>query len=81
MATPYYARPAARRRSSITWRDGFRILWTILKLYRAERPLPFFGALGVALAIISIGLAVPIFITYCRKGSCRACRPRCCRPV
>ena len=28
----------------------------------------FFGALGIALAIISIGLAIPIFITYVQEG-------------
>lgn len=62
--TPYYARPQGSASKLNTWRDGFRILWTILQLYRAERPLPFFGALGLALAIAAIGLAVPIIITF-----------------
>ncbi len=51
-----------------TWHDGFRILWTVLKLYRAERPLSLFGAFGIALIIMSIGLAIPIFITYVQEG-------------
>jgi hypothetical protein len=51
-----------------TWHDGFRILWTVLKLYRAERPLSLFGSLGTALAIMAIGLAIPIFITYVQEG-------------
>lgn len=62
--TPYYARPEGSASKLNTWRDGFRILWTILQLYRAERPLPFFSALGAALAIVAIALAVPIVITY-----------------
>lgn len=62
--TPYYARPEGSASKLNTWSDGFRILWTILQLYRAERPLPFFSALGAALAIVAIGLAVPIIITY-----------------
>ena len=51
-----------------TWRDGMRILFTIVGLYRSERPLAFFFGLGVALAIVSIGLAIPIFVTYLQQG-------------
>ncbi len=68
VATPYYSRPSGSVSKLSTWHDGFRILWTVLKLYRAERPLPLFGAFGVALAIMSIGLAIPIFITYLEEG-------------
>lgn len=62
--TPYYARPQGSASKLNTWRDGFRILSTIFQLYRAERPLSLFGALGVALAIASVGIAVPVVITY-----------------
>jgi hypothetical protein len=51
-----------------TWSDGCRILWTILQLYRSERPLPFFGALGIAMAIASIGLAIPVAVTFLETG-------------
>jgi glycosyltransferase involved in cell wall biosynthesis len=68
MATPYYSRVAGSESKLSTWEDGFRILGTILKLYRSERPLPFFGALAATFAFISIGLAVPIFITYVQEG-------------
>jgi len=44
--TPYYSRPVGSASKLSTWQDGFRILWTILKLYRAERPLSLFGAFG-----------------------------------
>ncbi len=68
LATPYYSRAAGSASKLSTWQDGFRILWTLLKLYRAERPLPLFGAFGLALAIMSIGLAIPIVITYVQEG-------------
>jgi glycosyltransferase involved in cell wall biosynthesis len=68
VATPYYSRPSGSASKLSTWRDGFRILWTVLKLYRAERPLSLFGAFGIALAIMSIGLAIPVFITYLQEG-------------
>ncbi|AXK83394.1 glycosyltransferase [Pseudolabrys taiwanensis] len=66
--TPYYARLEGSSSKLNTWRDGFRILWTILQLYRAERPLPFFSAVGFALAIVSVALAVPIVITFVETG-------------
>jgi glycosyltransferase involved in cell wall biosynthesis len=66
--TPYYSRPAGSASKLSTWHDGFRILWTVLKLYRAERPLALFGSLGIALGIVAVGLAIPIFITYVERG-------------
>jgi glycosyltransferase involved in cell wall biosynthesis len=66
--TPYYARPAGSVSKLNTWRDGFRILGTILKLYRSEKPLRFFTAIGIILALLSIGLAIPVIITYLEQG-------------
>jgi len=68
MPTPYYSRPSGSASKLSTWHDGFRIFGTVLKLYRAERPLSLFGAIAVALAIMSVGLAIPIFITYVQEG-------------
>jgi glycosyltransferase involved in cell wall biosynthesis len=69
MPTPYYSRPEGSASKLSTWRDGFRILRTVLRLYRAERPLPLFTGLGISLAIVSIGIAIPIFITYLQDGT------------
>ena len=68
MPTPYYSRPVGSVSKLSTYRDGFRILGTVLRLYRAERPLALFSAIGASLAIVSIGLAIPIFITYLQEG-------------
>src|ERR1700693_2317529 len=68
IATPYYARPEGSFSKLNTWRDGFRILGTILKLYRSEKPLRFFSAIGGFLALVSIGLAIPVVITYLEQG-------------
>jgi glycosyltransferase involved in cell wall biosynthesis len=68
VATPYYSRPSGSVSKLSTWHDGFRILWTVFRLYRAERPLPFFGAVGIALVVMSIGLAIPILVTYLQEG-------------
>src|ERR1700722_4141351 len=66
--TPYYARPEGSVSKLNTWRDGFRILGTILKLYRSEKPLRFFTGIGIFLMLASIGLAIPVFITYLEQG-------------
>ena len=66
--TPYYARPQGSFSKLNTWSDGLRILGTILKLYRSEKPLRFFTAIGVVLAVLAVGLAVPVFITYLEQG-------------
>ncbi|HET7887040.1 MAG TPA: glycosyltransferase family 2 protein [Bradyrhizobium sp.] len=66
--TPYFARPEGSVSKLNTWRDGFRILSTILKLYRSEKPLRFFTGLGIFVGLLSIGLATPVFVTYLEEG-------------
>ncbi len=66
--TPYYSRPEGSVSKLNTWRDGFRILRSIFQIYRAERPLPFFSALAIALGAVAIGLAIPIFVTFVQEG-------------
>jgi glycosyltransferase involved in cell wall biosynthesis len=66
--TPYFARPEGSFSKLNTWRDGFRILGTILKLYRSEKPLRFFTTISLTLALMSIILAVPIVVTFVEEG-------------
>lgn len=66
--TPYYARPQGSFSKLNTWRDGFRILGTMLKLYRSERPLRFFTVIGILLALAAITLAIPIVVTFIETG-------------
>ena len=68
IATPYYARPDGSFSKLNTWRDGFRILGTILKLYRSEKPLRFFTVIGVFLMAVSMVLAIPVIVTYVEEG-------------
>ncbi|MEG3150333.1 glycosyltransferase family 2 protein [Sphingomonas sp. ZT3P38] len=62
--TPYFARPEGSESKLSTYGDGFRILWTIVQLYRIERPVLFFGSIGAVLAGIAVILAVPLIVTY-----------------
>jgi hypothetical protein len=66
--TPYYARPEGSISKLNTWADGLRILRTMISLYRAERPLAFFSVISTALATLSVGLAIPLMLTYLETG-------------
>ncbi len=51
-----------------TWRDGSRILKTIIRLMKNERPFEFFGAVGLALALFAVTLFSPILFNYLQTG-------------
>ncbi len=66
--TPYGARPEGSVSKLRTYSDGFKILRLIMVLYKNERPLQFFSFLAVALALLAIGLGLPLFITFTQTG-------------
>jgi len=68
METEYKDRPTGSQSKLRTYSDGFRILRTIVLLVKEERPLQFFAASGLVLAILSIVLAVPIVSEFLRIG-------------
>ena len=66
--TPYFARPEGSVSKLNTYRDGWRILMTILKLLKRERPLALFGGIFAVLTVAAVGLAEPIVLTYMKTG-------------
>ena len=66
--TQYFARPEGSMSKLSTYGDGWRILNTIATLYRMERPLWYFGAIGGLLAIVAAILAAPLAIAYAETG-------------
>jgi hypothetical protein len=66
--TPYGIRPEGSQSKLKTYSDGFRILWLILLLFKNEKPFQFFGVIAGALALASIGLAIPVVLTYVETG-------------
>jgi len=66
--TPYFARPEGSTSKLSTYGDGWRILSTILTLYRIERPLLFFGLAGGLLLLLALVLAAPLVVTYLHTG-------------
>ena len=66
--TPYKSRPEGSFSKLSTYRDGVRILRSIVRLFRLERPRFFFGLIGAVLAVLAVVLAVPLAITYVQTG-------------
>ena len=68
MMTRYGARPEGSASKLSTYRDGWRILRTILTLFRIERPVLYFGAMGAALLVLALLFAAPLVATYAQTG-------------
>jgi glycosyltransferase involved in cell wall biosynthesis len=68
VVTAYGARPEGSLSKLSTYGDGWRILKTIIHLYRIERPVLFYGSFALALAALAVVLAVPLVITYFQTG-------------
>jgi glycosyltransferase involved in cell wall biosynthesis len=66
--TVYAARPQGSQSKLSTYSDGWRILRTIVTLYRIERPVLFYGAIGAFLVALALVLASPLVITYLNTG-------------
>ncbi|HIP78221.1 MAG TPA: glycosyltransferase [Kiloniellaceae bacterium] len=66
--TAYKERPEGSESKLNTFRDGFRILKTIVRLAKDERPLAFFSMAAILLGASAIGLAIPLFLTYFETG-------------
>lgn len=65
---PYLARPEGTQSKLSTFRDGWRILMTIARLFVSERPLTFFSILAGLLAVASLLLTFPLFVVYWQTG-------------
>ncbi len=68
VVTAYKSRPAGSASKLHTYRDGWRILMMILNLFKGERPLAFFSIIAGVLALASLVLVYPIFVTYVETG-------------
>jgi glycosyltransferase involved in cell wall biosynthesis len=66
--TVYGARPEGSESKLSTFRDGWRILKTIVTLYRVERPVLFYGMIGALLVVAALLLSVPLVTTYLDTG-------------
>lgn len=66
--TVYRERPPGSASKLNTYRDGIRILWMVVKLFKNEKPLQFFAAAGLACLVLAFALAYPIVVTFIHTG-------------
>jgi glycosyltransferase involved in cell wall biosynthesis len=66
--TRYFQRPEGSVSKLNTYRDGLRILWTILFLLKELRPIYFFGAFALAFASTALVLSYPLVVTFIETG-------------
>lgn len=62
----YRERPRGSASKLSTYRDGFRILRTILYLVKQERPLAFFSIAAACAIAISLALGIPVVLEFMR---------------
>lgn len=66
--TAYGERPEGSVSKLSTYRDGIKILRTIIQLYAYERPLFFYTMIALFMATISFILGVPLIDEYLQTG-------------
>jgi glycosyltransferase involved in cell wall biosynthesis len=66
--TPYRDRPTGSQSKLRTFRDGFRILRTIVFLVKEERPLQFFSAFALLLFTAGLVLGWPLVTHFLETG-------------
>ena len=68
MPIQYRDRPEGSFSKLSTFRDGFRVLRTIAVLFKDYRPLLVFWSLACLLAVVSLGLFLPVLGEYVTSG-------------
>ena len=68
IVTAYGARLEGSESKLSTYADGWRILKTIVTLYRIERPVLFYGSSAALLLLLALALSVPLVVTYIDTG-------------
>jgi glycosyltransferase involved in cell wall biosynthesis len=68
IATPYRIRVTGSTSKLRTYVDGLKIVRLIVVLYKNERPLRFFSAIGGALMALALTLGIPLIITFIMTG-------------
>ncbi|MBE6455905.1 MAG: glycosyltransferase [Alphaproteobacteria bacterium] len=66
--TCYYARPEGSFSKLSTYKDGVRILKTIIMLIKEEKPFLFFNLIALFFMLIGIVLIIPVMIEFINTG-------------
>lgn len=64
----YRDRPEGSESKLNTYSDGAKVLRTIFRLYKNNKPGSFFGWIGAVMAVVSAGIFVPVFSEFLKTG-------------
>ena len=64
----YRDRPEGSVSKLNTYSDGFKVLRTIVRLYRDYKPMGFFGLFAFILAALGTGFFIPVFLDFINTG-------------
>ncbi len=64
----YKDRPEGSVSKLNTYGDGIKVIWTIIKLYKNNKPFSLFTKVSLVFLILSIAFFIPVFITYIKTN-------------
>lgn len=64
----YRDRPEGSESKLNTYSDGFKVIKTIIRLYRTYRPMAFFGVISAILFVLAAAFFIPIVVTFVKTG-------------
>lgn len=64
----YRDRPEGSVSKLSTFSDGYKVIATIVRLFKDYKPLRFFGIISAVLFIAALALFLPVFIEYAKTG-------------
>lgn len=64
----YRDRPEGSESKLNTYSDGFKVIKTIIRLFRTYKPMNFFGVLTFVLTILSVVFSIPVLLEYFETG-------------
>ena len=64
----YRDRPKGSVSKLNTYRDGFRVLKTIARLFKEYKPTIFFGLISFVFLLVSFSFGIPVFLEYFKTG-------------
>ena len=64
----YKDRPEGSESKLNTFSDGYKVIKTIIKLFKEYKPFVFFGSLGSFVMVLSFIFGVPVFVEYFQTG-------------
>ena len=64
----YRDRPEGSVSKLSTYSDGFKVIMTIVKLYKNYKPFAFFNAIALLLTLVSVIFFIPVLQEYIKTG-------------